>query len=356
MRITFLAGTLGLGGAERQLFHILGALRRYGAEVRLLSLTQGEAWEQRIRAEGVDVEWVGRKASRLWRLARIAAALRRDRPDIVQSQHFFTNLYAVGAARLAGCHEVCAIRGDGLLEVRRNGWLGRLSLTAPRTLAANSRAAIEHAVSLGVPRERLHWLPNVVDTDQFRPVPAAAGRPFTLLWAGRLTPVKRADRFVRLLAAVRGATRRAVVGIVAGDGPLRAALQGEAARLRLGSDCLRFAGAAQDIANHLEGADVLVSTSDHEGTPNVILEAMAAGLPVVATAVGGVPDLVLEGETGWLFPAGAEEAMAGAVTRLVEEPQRARAAGERARMRAETVHGLDALPAHLERLYRAVIA
>ncbi|MGQ0612344.1 MAG: glycosyltransferase [Planctomycetaceae bacterium] len=356
MRITFLAGTLGLGGAERQLFHILGALRRYGAEVRLLSLTRGEAWEERIRAEGVEVEWVGRRESRLLRLARIAAALRRDRPDIVQSQHFFTNLYAVGAARLAGCREVCAIRGDGLIEVRRNGWLGRMSLTAPRTLAANSRAAIEQAVSFGVPRERLHWLPNVVDTDQFRPAPAPRRRPFTLLWAGRLAAVKSPDRFVRLVAAVRAATRCAVAGVVVGDGPLRDALQGEAERLGLGPDGLRFAGAAREMAPRLLEADLLVSTSEHEGTPNVILEAMAAGLPVVATAVGGVPDLVLEGETGWLFPPGEEAEMARAVTRLVEDPASARAAGARARARAETVHGLDVLPAHLERLYRAVIA
>src|SRR5687767_3425630 len=137
-RITFLAGTLGQGGAERQLFYILQALRDHGVGLRLLCLTQGEFWEQRIREElHVPVAWVGRSSLRLGRLLRIVMELRRQLPDVIQSQHFFTNLYVAGAARLLQRPEIGAIRNDVTSEVG-NSFMGRLSLTTPRYLAVNS--------------------------------------------------------------------------------------------------------------------------------------------------------------------------------------------------------------------------
>src|SRR5437867_9101972 len=99
-KICFIAGTLGQGGAERQLFYVVRMLARLGAEVRVLCLTEREFWEKKIIAAGVAVTYVGRSKSRLLRLARMAAALRRFRPDVVQSQHFYTNLYSALSARM----------------------------------------------------------------------------------------------------------------------------------------------------------------------------------------------------------------------------------------------------------------
>src|SRR5579862_4193219 len=93
LKICFLAGTLGQGGAERQLFYNLKALRECGADVRLLCLGQHEFWEDPIRRLGIPIIYVGRSKSKLKRLVRIVAELHRDRPAIFQSQHFYTSAY-----------------------------------------------------------------------------------------------------------------------------------------------------------------------------------------------------------------------------------------------------------------------
>src|ERR1019366_3170334 len=102
LRICLVAGTLGQGGAEQQLFYIASALRSAGAEVLVLSLTSGEVWESRLEAIGVPVKFVGASGSRLMRLMAVTKAVGGFHPSIVQSQHFYTNGYSAIAARLCG--------------------------------------------------------------------------------------------------------------------------------------------------------------------------------------------------------------------------------------------------------------
>src|SRR5688572_12394899 len=116
LKLCFLAGTLGNGGAERQLYYILQALCQKGANPRLLSLDQGGFWEPRIKDLGVHVTHVG--AGSYWqRLPRILKELWKDRPDIVQSQHFYTNAYVGVAARILQLSGIGAMRNDGTSEV-----------------------------------------------------------------------------------------------------------------------------------------------------------------------------------------------------------------------------------------------
>ena len=152
--------------------------------------------------------------------------------------------------------------------------------------AANSRAAIQNAVRYGVPRKRLHLLPNVVDTDVFKPSRARQDGTIKLLAAGRLSVEKRFDRFLSLLARIRRTSPVHVTGLIAGGGPLLAMLRQQATGLGLLPEHLEFRGEVTEMAPIYREADILVLTSEFEGTPNVILEAMACGLPVVATAVG----------------------------------------------------------------------
>ena len=216
LKVCFVAGTLGQGGAERQLFYILRCLRENGAAVRLLSLTSGEYWENKIRELGVPVVWVGDKPSRLARLKRIIEELRQDLPGVVQSAHFYTNLYAIVAARRLGLRDVGAIRNDAISEVRANGRiLGGLSLRLPRLLAPNSRVGLRNALELGASSSRCHFLPNVVDTDRFRPVMREHRGFVTLLAVGRLVEQKRLDRFLRILAKVRSESAVPVRGLIA---------------------------------------------------------------------------------------------------------------------------------------------
>ena len=352
IKVCFVAGTLGQGGAERQLFYMLQALRHSGAAVRLLCLTQGEFWESKIQALGVPVTWVGQDSSRLARLRRIARELRADPPDIVQSAHFYTNLYAALAARWLGLKEIGAVRNDALSEVKANGrLLGRLSLRLPRVLAPNSHAGLRNAAKLGVPESRCHFLPNVVDTGRFVPVDRSQRDALTLLAVGRLVPQKRMDRFLRLLAAVRGASPIPVHGIIAGTGELRKSLMAQARELGLLPDGIEFLGGVSDLVPVYQRSDLFVLTSDWEGTPNVVLEASACGLPVVATRSGGTVEVVRAGETGLLFDAADEDGMSRELVNLTGEVKRRFVMGAAARQFVETNHSVRRLPEFLAALY-----
>ena len=274
LRICFLAGTLGQGGAERQLFYILNSLTNHGARLRLLSLTRGEFWEDKIRSLGVPVIWVGQQEARPVRLARIIAELRTDPPDVIQSQHFFTNLYAAVASRALGLREVGSVRGSVIRETKTLGKAGMFSLRMPRVVAANSKAAIDEAVSLGISPGRLHYLPNAINTNRFTPAAQRDRNLIRLITVGRLIELKRLDLFLRALARLQHETSAVVKGVVVGDGPLRGDLEHLAAKLGLLPDIVEFKGSVADVSLIYQEADVLVMTSESEGTPNVILEAM----------------------------------------------------------------------------------
>src|SRR5688572_14467530 len=164
LNICFVAGTLGQGGAERQLFFMVRTLREAGARVRVLSLTKNEFWQRPIEDCGAEVIHIGARQNRLARALGVIREIRRERPDILQSQHFYTNLYVWLAAGVTGVPGIGAIRSDVTNEVAANGsLLGPLSLKAPRYLIANSGAAVETTRSRGVRRERVFLLPNAVD-------------------------------------------------------------------------------------------------------------------------------------------------------------------------------------------------
>lgn len=356
LKVCFLAGTLGQGGAERQLFYMVSALKENDALPRVLCLTEGEYWQERIEAIGVPVVWVGQSHSRLMRLQRIIRELQRDPPLVLQSQHFYANIYAVAAARFLGLHEVGAVRSDGIAELGANqGILGRLSLMTPRIIAANSRTAIKNAVTLGARGERLFYLPNVVDTALFTPQPRISNDGIRVITVGHMAPVKRFDRFIRVLAEVRNRASVPVRGTIVGDGPLRPSLESLAAALSLGPGDLEFFGAATEVRSLYSDADILVLTSDREGTPNVILEAMASGLPVVATRVGGLPDVVRHGETGFLVDRDDESSLIDAVLDLVQSREKRSAFGQSARQFVEENHALPRLAVELGRLYETVL-
>jgi glycosyltransferase involved in cell wall biosynthesis len=355
VRVCFLAGTLGQGGAEQQLYYMVRSLHECGTTVRVLSLTQGEFWEAPIRRLGVPVTWVGRSRSRLARLHAVVEDLRRSPVDIIQSQHFYTTPYATAAARLLGIREIGAIRCDVLTEQRDNGpVLARLSLLA-RTIAVNSEAGIQNAVSIGVPRSRLVLLPNVVDTVHFAPAARSDSAYVTLLLMGRLTAQKRVDRFLSVLSTLKQRSSRPIRGLVIGKGPERQRLEHQAAAMGLLPDTVEFRGAVPATSATYQQGDILLLTSDYEGTPNVVMEAMACGLPVVSTRVGDVPRLIHHEDTGYLVERGDERALTNLALRLIDNSTLRREIGTRARQYVERQYSVQRLSQTLLNLYDAVL-
>jgi glycosyltransferase involved in cell wall biosynthesis len=357
-RVCFVAGTLGQGGAERQLFYIVKALKHSGAAVQVLTLEKDEFWQPHIEALGVPVTWVGREPGRLSRLRRIVLELRKQRPHIIQSQHLYTNLYATAAARMLGVRDVGAVRGDSAHEAQSCGAvMGRLSFRAPRVVAANSHATIQAAESLGLRRGPFLFLPNVVDTDEFRPSAAPPGaRTVSLVFVGRLVPAKRVDRFLSILAQLRKCSPVPVRATIAGSGPEQPALMRQASVLGLMPDGVSFTKTGATPSAVYAAADVFVLTSQFEGTPNVVLEAMASGLPVVAMKAGDVGEIVRHGETGFVAEVGDERRMVELLLELVTNRSRRVDMGRAARAHIEATRSFHLLPDILQSFYGAAVS
>jgi glycosyltransferase involved in cell wall biosynthesis len=328
-----------------------------GTGTHVLSRTQYSFWREPIEALGVPVIWVGRSDSRLSRAIRIVRELRRDPPHILQSQHLFANLYVVLAARLLGISEIGAIRGDGISGVKRVGKVASyLTLRAPRIIASNSRNAIRNVTVEGVASKKLFLLPNVVDTELFECDRSVEDVYVRLVIIGRLVKPKRIDRYLNVLHKLVKKCEAPIRGIVVGDGELRATLKEQATALGLLPEHVMLAGKKDDVTPFYRQADIFVLTSDWEGTPNVVLEAMAAGLPVVATDVGGVSDLVIHGETGFLVGPDDEPAMIDRLLYLINNEERRKQMGRRAREYVTEHYSLEQLPMYLHKLYERALS
>jgi glycosyltransferase involved in cell wall biosynthesis len=357
LNICFLAGTLGQGGAERQLYYILKTLRKQGAAVRLLSLSQGEFWEAKIRALGIPVTWVGQSDPRLIRLFKILAVLSNDPPDVFQSQHFYTNPYVGVAARLLRIPSVGAIRSHLTQEIRKVGHLSSLALRLPRMVAANSLAAINGAQARGITRERLYYLPNAVNTERFSPLTNTKemNRYIQIIAVGRLINEKRIDRFLEVIAELHKQLTIPLRARIVGDGPQRGFLEQYARQLNLLPESVEFSGKVSDTERIYKASDILLLTSDWEGTPNVVLEAMASGVPVVATKVGDVPEIVEDGRTGFLVEPDDTAAMIETTARLVRDSSLRQQVGTQARNYVTQHYSLSRLPGYLCDLYERAL-
>lgn len=223
-----------------------------------------------------------------------------------------------------------------------------------------SRATVDDLVRLGVAgRQQFRIIPIGLDLERFRQLDAKAAEALRqecgagngemlAAYVGRLVPIKRVEHVLRAVAVARrqGAPVRLVV---AGDGECRRELEGLAGRLGLG-DAVTFLGYVSDPSTVVAGADLAVLASDNEGTPVALIEAAAAGLPAVATAVGGVPEVVVPG-AGMLVPRGDYLALAAALSRCArDQPLRAQM-GARAREHVLRRFSVDRLLHDVETLY-----
>lgn len=358
LKVCFLAGTLGRGGAERQLVYMLRALGQVGVTTRVLCLTKGESFEQEIRSLGVPVEWIGDTAFRPRRLLNLVKALKRHPVDILQSAHFYTNLYGAVAGRITRTRDIGAVRSNLQHEFRANGLMGRWQLGLPRHLIVNSELARQRAIARDVRPDRIDLVKNAVDLQGLRRKTPCneCDSTIRILFAGRLVKEKRPDIFLQVVNEVINKLQpRPVRAIIAGDGPLMSELESLATSLGMDRERLEFLGECSEMGAVYQRADMLVMTSEHEGTPNVLLEAMACGLPVISTSVGGVPDILAEGR-GLLVASGDKEGLKAAVFSLASNASLRAQLGERGFQYVSRSHSLTALGQHLIGIYERILS
>ncbi|WP_210491639.1 glycosyltransferase [Patulibacter sp. SYSU D01012] len=320
---------------------------------------------RRLRASGVPVVPLG-PGSTAGLVRRLGAVLRRLRPDVLCGYGFRTGVVTRVLGRLVvpSARRVTGVRGLYVTEIEHlDGPRGRLVMAVERATAplvdayvANSPGALEVLRAHGIAARRLHWIPNGLDPAAWS-VPdrsTSDGLP-TVACVGRFTPVKRQSDVVAAAGLLRdrGTPARFVL---AGDGPLRAdvAAQVRAAGLEA---VVTLPGALppERVAALLATADVACLASSQEGMPGAVMEAMAAGVPVVGTRVNGIRDLVVDGVTGLLVPPGEPAALADAVGRLVADPAAARRMGAAGRRRIEDEFSLDASVRATTQLYLRLV-
>lgn len=358
LRVAFLAGTLGQGGAEKQLIYMAHALFLYGADVRVFSLTNGEHHETTLRSLGIPLLWIGKHSNPILRLITLINSLRKFKPHIIQSAHFYTNLY-ISIGRLIGKNlAIGCIRGDTRSSILANGIWGKILLKAPPTIISNSFTAAETAQKIR--RGPIETLPNVIDINDFdrnrrsKKFNTRDGADKLIaVYVARLIKSKCADDFLQAIALAK---KKGILlsGKVIGDGPERQNLETLAFKLELLSDGVSFLGWCDDIPAVLSDADLLVHTSLHEGFPNVLLEGMAASLPIITTPAGDSGRVVEDGITGYIIPFKDPNALSKKMIHLAQKPQLRRKMGNAGRVRVEQKFSFDKLHPNMIAIYTKI--
>jgi glycosyltransferase involved in cell wall biosynthesis len=293
--------------------------------------------------------------------------LLRLRPDIIHAHEFFSPATTAIAAK-------ALLRVPVVVTAHRSGQLGDVAVLQRRVLGKQRLATLVRSVdafvtisneidaelaATGIPPDRRFTVPNGVDTARFHPAPAGAktrlraeaGLPDVpiVVFVGRLAPEKRVEHLVGIWPQVRSAHPDAIL-LILGSGPDGATLRNAA------GPGVRFGGEIDDVSAYLRAADVFVLPSVAEGLSVAMLEAMASGIAVVATAVGGASDVIEHSRNGWLVPADDVAALRDAITTLLGDRECAEALGARARDTIVRDYSLPAIAERTHAMYQRLVA
>jgi glycosyltransferase involved in cell wall biosynthesis len=384
LRILRVIARLNVGGPALHVSYLSSGLADRGYETQLVAGSVGEGegsmeWFARsVGVEPVIVPELQREISPFAdpaAVARLRRLISEFRPHILHTHTAKAGAVGRTAAWLAGEHRPKAVVHTFHGHVLRGYFSSPMTSMfrlLERELARRTDALIavspqvrDDLVRLGVApagrvavvrlgldlEQRVAAAPDARETTR-RQLDLEPGR-FAIGWFGRMTEIKRVDELLRAFARVRATGIDAALVLV-GDGPLRSDLESLAQDLGVARDC-RFTGYREDVASAYAGMDVVALTSANEGTPVSVIEAQAAGLPVVSTDVGGVRDVVVDGDTGFLVGAGDVPAIADRLGELAADEQLRAELGERGRARVVPRYGVPRLLDDMDRLYRTLI-
>jgi glycosyltransferase involved in cell wall biosynthesis len=361
--ILLLGDTLNLGGTEGQFAEIACGLNRSRWDLHVSCLKAEGPLRARLEAAGIKAWSCGRgpfKSPRfavaVWNLARY---LRSQRIHLLHSFDFYSNILGALAARLAGTPVIIASQRDlGNLRPRFQQSFHRGVLRLAHYILVNSAAVAERVGLNGrLGRPRIVLVPNGVDADRFSPCPGSNSRPARQVIIGTLTnlrPEKGVLDFFRAAAMVHDKNPEARF-VIWGDGPLRDQLTTLISNSRL-ETAVELRGATTEPEVALRELDIFVLPSLSEACSNALLEAMATGLSIVATHVGGNPALVEDGASGLLVPPGDPATLADAINRLIKDPSLAAEFGIHARERVLAHFSIDQMLAGIDAFYHEAVA
>ena len=366
IRVMFVVGNFVAGGAERHLLEMWKRIDRERFAVEIACFRAEGQFLAEVRSLGWPVHElaVGRRVydvSGVRGLLRLIGHVRRFRPDVIHGYLFGPNLFAVLAGRACGVPVVAvAKRNVDAFETPRQKSVQRIAHRWATHVTAVSESVAATVVALGVPRARITVIPNGVDFARFdgvtpdRETLGAVNGETLIGSVGCLEARKDYGTLLEALAKLQGGASKFRAALV-GGGSARASLEAHARTLGL-EGRLRFLGERPDVERLLSAMDVFVLSSREEGIPNALLEAMAAGRPSVATAVGGTPEVLEDGATGWLVPPGDPDALAAALAQVLADPAEAARRGAAARRVTREQRSIDAMVRSHEDFYRTALA
>ena len=360
--------TDGPGGAETVMLRLIQRLDP--EKWRAVAVVSGDGWLKSSLVDAdIDVRTVGSSGSFDWRwLRRVHALAAEANADLIQTHLFGAAVYGSVVGALRGVPVVSTIHGE--VDVRTHDralWVkARLLRAAGTQLVAVSRSVQAGlARNLAVARDQVRVIPNGVDTATDEVVRQATRRALGLgddhYVVGAIGNIRGPKDYHTLLEAAailldhHPHVRFLIVGDTEGEQQLYHELLSHRARLGL-DDRVEFLGFRSDISTILGSLDGYVMSSDREGLPLALLQAMAAGCPVVATRCGGPQEVVMDGENGLLVPVGQPQQLAASLGRLITDPNLAQRIGRAAQVTVEESYSLDATVRAYEQLYDEVLA
>jgi sugar transferase (PEP-CTERM/EpsH1 system associated) len=359
IHVVHLVSTLNIGGLEKVVYDLVRVADRTRLTARVICLGEIGALAGDFAKLEIPVEALNLADRRPWiTVPRLVRRLRHLRPDVLHTHNPMPHLVGAVAARLSGVPVVVHTKhGRNYPGVRRKVFLNRaLSWLTDRIVPVSHNAAEVALNTERIPPEKVEVIWNGIDTERFaymhRPPRETTRRA---VHVARLSQESKDQ--VTLLRAVRlvaDCEPNFILDIV-GDGPDRQRLEQLCDELCL-QDHLRFHGFRDDVHTFLGTAEFFVLSSVTEGLSLTLLEAMATGLPIVATDVGGNAEVVIHGETGLIVPARSPEALANAMLELLRKPGNTDQMGLAARRRAEEQFDLRRAAACYDALYRELMA
>jgi glycosyltransferase involved in cell wall biosynthesis len=354
-----------VGGLESVLLALAGGHQRNGHRVCVVAVVEPDRYPASFLAatqeSGAELSVLSvegrayRKERRLFR-----EVCRQVKPDVVHTHGFRADVVDAPVARSLSIPIVTTLHGSSRLGgvTHLYEWLELFALRRFDAVIAVSRPLAASLAGRWVAPQHLHFIPNAwagingyLDRSAARQTLGLPESGTIIGWVGRLIPVKAAELLLTAVAQIRD--RWSFRVCIVGDGPDRTQLQACAGALGL-TDMVVFRGSVPGMAKLFPAFDLFVMTSTSEGTPMVLFEAIAAGVPVVATRVGGIPDVITERE-GLLVDSGDDKGMAAAIAMSFADPDAAARRAQAARQRLETVHSHEKWLHRHEELYRSIL-
>ncbi len=369
-KIFYLLDSLNIGGTETQAVELARRMDPAKYDVTLACLRKAGPLLERLNGSSVNVVEFHPKGGidsprGLYQLARMVAFLRRGKFDVVHAHDLWSNMIGVVAGKLAGVPVIVTsqrdLSHDAWYKSNRKKWLRRAQ-SASSAVLTNAKMIREGLVhDEGLDPQKVRVIHNGVDLDRFRAAPGARARLFPRMERAKLvvlvgnmhTDVKGHPTLIAAAPGIGSRCPQARFALV-GDGEMRSEFEQAAEAAGVKASFL-FLGRRNDVADILAACDVAVLPSAAEGMPNAVLEYMAAGLPVVASGVGGNLEVIEDGVTGLLVPPGDAVALGNAVARVLEDDVLGHRLADNAREMVEQKFSFERLTREVGELYEELL-